>query len=55
MPGRFLTRNEVAAELGVSAWTVYRLIRLGRLRAVRVGRMWRVGVEDLASYRERRR
>jgi excisionase family DNA binding protein len=37
MPGRFLTRDQVAEELGVSPWVVYSLIRKGRLPAIRIG------------------
>jgi excisionase family DNA binding protein len=49
---RFLTIRQVAAELGLSPWTVYRRIRLGELRAIRMGRMWRVAAGDLEAYRD---
>jgi excisionase family DNA binding protein len=46
----FLTVAEVAEQMRVSGMTVYRLIHAGSLRAVRVGRSFRVpqdAVEDL--------
>lgn len=45
-----LTAAEVAGRLRVSTMTVYRLIRSGELPAVRVGRNYRVQVEDLETY-----
>lgn len=50
MPTNLLTAAEVAARLRVSAMTIYRLIHRGELPAVRVGRNYRVRVEDLQSY-----
>ena len=50
MTQRLLTAGEVAEELRVSTMTVYRLIRRGELPAVRVGRNYRVRVEDLDRY-----
>ena len=43
---RFLTPQEVADHLRVSSMTVYRLIKSGELRAVRVGKAYRL-LEDL--------
>ena len=37
MTDRFLTREQVAEELGVSPWVVYSLIRRRRLRAIGIG------------------
>jgi excisionase family DNA binding protein len=47
---RFLTVGEVAAALRVSNMTVYRLINAGQLKAVRVGRSFRLRPEDLDAY-----
>ena len=50
MARQLLTAAEVAEQLRVSTMTIYRLIRSGELPAVRVGRNYRVPVEDLAAY-----
>lgn len=42
--------REVAAALAVSNMTVYRLIRDGHIRAVRVGHGWRISEADLSRY-----
>jgi excisionase family DNA binding protein len=42
-----LTTHEVAAQLRVSASTVRRMARLGRLPALRVGHLWRFEQQDL--------
>lgn len=47
---RFLTVQEVADLMRVSAMTVYRLIRSGDLPAVRVGRSFRVAESDVDAY-----
>jgi excisionase family DNA binding protein len=47
---RFLTVRQVAEELKVSVSAVYGLIYRGTLRAAKLGRSWRVGVEDLEAY-----
>ena len=47
---RLLTVQEVAEVMRVSRMTVYRLIRAGQLKAVRVGRNYRVREEDLSAY-----
>jgi excisionase family DNA binding protein len=44
-----LTPQEASELLGCSAWTVRRLIREGYLRAVRIGRIYRIRVDDLAA------
>ena len=49
---RLLTVAEVASVMRVSRMTVYRLIRRGVLRAIRVGRNYRVREDDLNSYLE---
>ena len=43
----FLTTDEVLAYLQVNLRTVYRLIKAGKLPAVRVGRQWRFRKGDL--------
>jgi excisionase family DNA binding protein len=51
---RFLTVAEVARQLRVSNMTVYRLIKAGDLRAVRVGRGYRLLEDDVRKYLDRR-
>jgi excisionase family DNA binding protein len=46
----FLTVSEVAAMMRVSNMTVYRLIRSGALRAVRVGNRYRLKESDVHKY-----
>lgn len=54
MSDQLLTIQQTARTLGVSNLTVYRLIKRGRLRALRVGRDFRVRNSDLARYRDSR-
>lgn len=49
-PEPMLDVNEVAARLGVSKMTVYRLATAGELRAFRIGRSVRIRPRDLAEY-----
>ncbi len=49
---RLLTVAEVASVMRVSRMTVYRLIRRGLLKAIRVGRNYRVRQEDLEEFLE---
>ncbi len=49
---RLLTVAEVATLMRVSRMTVYRLIRRGQLKAIRVGRNYRVRESDLSEYLE---
>ena len=44
---RLLTVNEVADLLRVSRMTVYRLIKEGQLKALRVGRSYRLREDDV--------
>lgn len=46
----FLTPQEVADLLRVSSMTVYRLIKAGELRAVRVGKAYRIREDDIDRY-----
>ena len=47
---RFLTVLEVADQLRVSTMTVYRLIKSGELRAVRVGKSYRLAEEEVDRF-----
>ena len=47
---RFVTVLEVADQLRVSTMTVYRLIKSGELRAVRVGKSYRLREDDMDAY-----
>jgi excisionase family DNA binding protein len=51
----FLTTDEVLAYLQVNLRTVYRLIKAGKLPAVRVGRQWRFRRTDIDAWLERER
>ena len=46
----FLTTEEVIDYLHVNLRTVYRLIKAGRIPAVRVGRQWRFRKADLDTW-----
>lgn len=52
--GSFLTVAEVAKQLRVSNMTVYRLIKSGQMRAVRVGRGYRLREDDVRRFLEQR-
>ena len=47
---RLLTLAEVAAELGLSHETVYRLVRSGQLPGLKVGTQWRFDRNQLRAY-----
>jgi excisionase family DNA binding protein len=47
---RFLTVAEVAEQIRVSGMTVYRLIHAGALRAVRVGRSFRIPEDAVEEF-----
>jgi excisionase family DNA binding protein len=47
-----LTIDQVAGVLGVSHLTVYRLIKRGRIRALRVGKYFRLRSSDVNEYLE---
>ncbi len=47
---RFMTVAEVAEIMRVSTMTVYRLIKAGDLRAVRVGRSYRLAEDEVDRY-----
>ena len=48
--GGLLTVSEVAAAMRVSNMTVYRLIKSGDLRAVRVGKNYRIRETEVERY-----
>lgn len=53
MPGeRYQTVREVAELLKVSEATVRRWIRDGELRAIDIGKGWRIGADDLGAFLE---
>ncbi|MDP6580662.1 MAG: response regulator [Vicinamibacterales bacterium] len=51
----FLTTDEVLEYLQVNRRTVYRLIKAGKIPAVRVGRQWRFRKTDIDAWLERER
>ena len=51
----FLTTDEVLEYLQVNLRTVYRLIKAGKIPAVRVGRQWRFRKTDIDAWLERER
>src|SRR5688500_11078160 len=50
MDETFLTTEEVLAYLQVNLRTVYRLIKAGKIPAVRVGRQWRFRKRDIDAW-----
>ena len=55
MDESFLTTEEVLEYLQVNLRTVYRLIKAGRIPAVRVGRQWRFRKRDIDAWLEAQR
>jgi excisionase family DNA binding protein len=51
----FLTTEEVLEYLQVNLRTVYRLVKAGKLPAVRVGRQWRFRKRDIDAWLENQR
>lgn len=49
---RFLTIEQVAEELSVSAAQIRALLRTGELRGIQIGPrgLWRIGVHDLEGF-----
>ncbi len=45
--GKLLSAQEVAQQLGVSVWTIFRLTRSGKLASVQIGRRRLFAEEDL--------
>ncbi len=49
---RLLKPEEAAEILGVNLGTVRRWLREGKLKGVKVGRLWRITEEDLKAFIE---
>ena len=47
---KYLSLEEVADQLGVNYQLVYRLVREGKLPAIRLGRVYRIDPDDLDAY-----
>jgi len=47
-----LTLGDIKADLKITNETVYRLIRLGKLKAFKIGNRYRILEEDLKKYKE---
>jgi excisionase family DNA binding protein len=45
----YYTPQEIAKQLKVNKLTVYRWIKEGRLKAVKIGRFWRVSETELKN------
>ena len=50
--GRLLAPRQVAELLAVSVSMIYKLLRVGKLRAIYVGRLPRIASDDLHGYIE---
>src|SRR6202049_4970735 len=55
MDDTFLTTEEVRAYLQLNLRTVYRLIKAGKIPAVRVGRQWRFRKRDIDAWLDSQR
>jgi excisionase family DNA binding protein len=55
MDETFLTTEEVLEYLQVNLRTVYRLIKAGKIPAVRVGRQWRFRKSDIDAWLDSQR
>lgn len=49
-PERFLTTEEIATILSVHPRTVMRWLRQGKLKGVKIGRLWRVRLVDFEAF-----
>lgn len=47
---QYLTPEEIAKHLSVTDRTVYTWLRTGRLKAVKLGRLWRIREKDLELF-----
>jgi len=50
MVDRFLTPKEVAERLAVTTGAIREWIRVGKLKGVRAGRLWRIREQDLEQF-----
>lgn len=48
----FYSLTEVAERLKISEKTVVRQIKNGKLKALKIGRLWRVSDEDFIDFKE---
>ena len=42
-----LTIEDVASELKVTPMTIYRALKLGKVRGVKIGAIWRISEDEL--------
>jgi excisionase family DNA binding protein len=52
MPEILLTQEEAAARLKISPLTLGNWLREGKIKGVKVGRLWRIREKDLDAYIE---
>lgn len=52
---RIMTITEVAEYLKISEVTTYKLVQSGSLPSFKIGRSWRVKLEDLLEFIERKK
>jgi excisionase family DNA binding protein len=50
-----MTPEEVMAELNVSRWVLYGLVNAGKIRAIRIGKLYRFERSDVVEYRRQER
>jgi len=50
MPSIVLSVKQVADRLGVSIRTVYKHVKSGNLKAVKIGYLWRIREEDFEEF-----
>ena len=48
--GKLFTIQQVMAQLHISDETIYRYIRKGKIKAIRVGSLWRISSEALDEF-----
>lgn len=54
-PERWITAVEVAEYLGLSKWSVWRLVRQGKLPARRIARKFRFKLSEVRKWAERQK
>lgn len=52
---KYLTCEEVAQKYGVKVITVWAWIRAKKLRAIKIGKLYRITPQDLAEFEESRK
>ena len=53
LSGQYLTVQQVVDSLHICDETIYRYIKFGKLRAVRVGGLWRIPEDALREFLEK--